>query len=651
MKNVKTSILCSILCALTACGGSSSGDKPKINSSSSLSSSSAISSSSESSQSSESSESSESSSLSSSSVSEASSSVVSSSESSASSESSSSVSSSSSESSSVESSSSTSSSSSSVNVVAQTGVFIDSAVAGVTYLASPSGFNGITSVTGQYQFAEGDTVVFSIGEIEFPTVTAKGVVTPVDMAASGDPSDPIVINIAVLLQSLDADGDPANGISIPAAAVAAASQNVNFSQPYLDFAASVLPVVQHTDSTKAVVTATAASAHLAESLAQVNASSLVGAWHIQGDTYQYALFILDESRYAAVDNDTAEANGTAFEIGSYVWNQATGIVTLSDIQKTISDLDAQPPMASGNTLKLNGNELTLIDADESFVLHRLMATPANSLRGGWSFIEEGTLVVFAYTDTHYLMGQYSEADEVGQAGAEIGTYTRNTETGEFVVTTTDDTNDQWGLSHPCAVLDLQEPNDLRCGPGGRDIVQTLIVTGDTLTFTSEADTIANDGEEQSHLLERVNGVPDGDAHLKLELTLTLTDYEQGELFTQGGTMQCDLNQPRTVGETETINESWVLGNNSGRSTWTSDRPATFNPTTNAINFERHDPVSSIPGHSGFFTESWEHFEGTYNAGEDHVITGTYTEKYSLTRSTDTSVSTCEATFSVVGVLR
>src|SRR5690606_35935253 len=127
-----------------------------------------------------------------------------------------------------------------------------------------------------------------------------------------------------------------------------------------------------------------------------------------------------------------------------------------------SDLDAQPPMASGNTLTLNGNELTLTDADESFVLHRLTATAANPLKGGWSFIEEDTLVVFAYTDTQYLMGQYSESDEVGQPGAEIGTYTRDTETGEFAVSTTHDTNGQWGLSHPCAVLDLQGTKDLTC---------------------------------------------------------------------------------------------------------------------------------------------------------------------------------------------
>jgi len=96
-------------------------------------------------------------------------------------------------------------------------------------------------------------VVFSIGAIEFPSVVAKGVVTPVDMAASGDEADPIVINIAVLLQSLDADGDPSNGISIPAAAVTAAAQNVDFTLTYSAFAAEVLPVVQHTDTNKTVV--------------------------------------------------------------------------------------------------------------------------------------------------------------------------------------------------------------------------------------------------------------------------------------------------------------------------------------------------------------------------------------------------------------
>lgn len=649
--------ICSLALVLAACGGGSSGGGSKASSSapvssSAVSSSVAVSSSAPLSSSSSSLSSSSSSTVvavsSSSLANSSSSSSVGLSSSSSSAESSSSLSSSS--------LSSVSSSSSSVVAVAQTGVFVDSAVAGVSYETSPGGFSGVTSATGQYRYAEGDTVVFSIGEIKFPEVVAKGVVTPVDMAASGSATDPVVVNIAVLLQSLDADGNPANGITIPAAAVAAATQNVDFTQSYTAFAAEVLPVVQHSDNSKTVVSDTAAVAHLEESIAQVKTSSLVGTWYIhgQGDAgvYDYVLFIIDDSHYAAIDHDSSIANGAALEIGTYSWDQVTGKVTVTPTSETESGLDAVPPMANNNTLVLDGDTLTLSDADEDFVLTRLKATANSPLKGGWSIINEEVQVFFAFTDTHYFMGQESEADEVGHPGVELGTYTHNTETNAFVVDTELDTNGQWGASHPCAVLDHEESNDLSCGPGGRDIVQTFTVTGDTLTFISEADTI-DQGEESPTYFERINGVPDGDTHLKLELTLTLNEYSQGTKYQRdNGTMQCDLDSPPSIGDIETVNESWVLGSNPNRRTWVSTVPATYNPSTKKLSFDSHEAVKPVPNHPGFFEEFWDTLDATYNEGENHVITGTYTEKYSLTWTRNAAdVSTCIGTYSVVGVLR
>lgn len=53
----------------------------------------------------------------------------------------------------------------------------------------------------------------------------------------------------------------------------------------------------------------------------------------------------------------------------------------------------------------------------------------------------------------------------------------------------------------CAVL-VDDSADLTCGPDGAEIVQTLEVDGDTLTFVSEADTIANGGEQQPVVFTR-----------------------------------------------------------------------------------------------------------------------------------------------------
>ncbi len=611
MKNLAVGVLCPLVLVLTACGGGSSGSKPKSSSSAAVSS-----------------------------VAPASSSAAVSS-----------VASSTAVSSSSDSSVSSSAASSS-SVAAQIGVFVDSAVAGISYQTTPGNFSGVTSPTGQYQYAEGDSVVFSIGAISLPSVTAKGVVTPVDMKGTG--SDQVVTNIAVLLQSLDSDGDPSNGISIPSAAAAVATSPVNFDQSYSSFATAVLPVVRHSDPAKVVVDEVAAKEHLEGSLSKL----LVGTWYIHGtsgaDSYDYVLFVLDEENYAALDHDSGD---TRIERGTYSWNQATGVVTVNPTFGNPSGLDVYPPMANGNTLVLDGNVLKLSDADETFDLTRLVPTQESPLKGGWFIGDE---VVFAFTDDLYVMGQFTEADDAGEPGLELGTYSYNAETKVITYETQVDFNGQWGLSHPCAVIsDSEHPqyessNFFNCGPEGRPIVQTFEVTGDTLTFISEADTIANNGEEESVPMERVvDGVPDGDVHLKLELTLTLTAYQQGQLFNpEGATMQCDLNQAPTEGETETLWESWVIGGSADRKSWISSEEATYNPETGKLTLNSQEDWARIPGHPGFWEKWTDTVDLTYQPGQENVIVGTVTEVNNLSWDRNREqVSTCTSTYSVVGKLR
>jgi|GEM_PF-5990068 len=120
--------------------------------------------------------------------------------------------------------------------------------------------------------------------------------------------------------------------------------------------------------------------------------------------------------------------------------------------------------------------MTLTDGDEVFELHRLVGSAEHPLNGGWSMRGEDALVLFAFTDTQYLMWQQSEADDSGQPGIEFGTYNYNLETGAVVVDTQVDTNGEWGLSHPCGVFEGHpESNDLHCGPEGREIVQTKLL--------------------------------------------------------------------------------------------------------------------------------------------------------------------------------
>jgi hypothetical protein len=95
----------------------------------------------------------------------------------------------------------------------QTGVFLDSAVTGATYRTS-SGLNGITDAQGRFDYRAGDTVTFSVGGIDLPAAKAAAKVTPLDLVGATHAGDSRAIAIARLLQSVDDDGDPDNGIRI-----------------------------------------------------------------------------------------------------------------------------------------------------------------------------------------------------------------------------------------------------------------------------------------------------------------------------------------------------------------------------------------------------------------------------------------------------
>lgn len=93
-----------------------------------------------------------------------------------------------------------------------TGIFLDSAVEGLNYATSTT--NGITNATGEFTYQTNENITFSLGDIEFPTILAKSVITPLDIIGTNDINNISVINVLRLLQSLDVDGEPANGIQI-----------------------------------------------------------------------------------------------------------------------------------------------------------------------------------------------------------------------------------------------------------------------------------------------------------------------------------------------------------------------------------------------------------------------------------------------------
>ena len=114
-----------------------------------------------------------------------------------------------------------------------TGRLLDTAVGGAAYVA-PSG-SGITDEKGTFNYNHGDTVEFKLGSLSLGKAKGAAIVTPMELA--GD-SDNKLQNLLILLQSLDVDGNPNNGISIPANAASAVSASINLDSDPAAFAAS-----------------------------------------------------------------------------------------------------------------------------------------------------------------------------------------------------------------------------------------------------------------------------------------------------------------------------------------------------------------------------------------------------------------------------
>jgi hypothetical protein len=121
------------------------------------------------------------------------------------------------------------------------GMFLDAAVQGLGY-QSGSNPPASTNENGEFTYEIGAPLTFSIGCVELGTLPdGAPVVTPFDFGPDA------AINIARLLQTLDLDSDPANGIDISEAAAALSSCSIGdatFLSDALTFESEIAPVLQ-----------------------------------------------------------------------------------------------------------------------------------------------------------------------------------------------------------------------------------------------------------------------------------------------------------------------------------------------------------------------------------------------------------------------
>jgi len=160
------------------------------------------------------------------------------------------------------------------------GVFMDGPVGGLNY-ATPT-LKGVTKANGIFEYKAGETVTFSVGTLVLGSTFGKPVVTPLDIVPGAkDVKDQRVVNICVLLQTLDQNGDSADGLMISEKSASFVSQygkDINFNKPVRAFSfdaglRSVMAELNNVDAfgemPRAVKPPTVAQKHLEATLADL----------------------------------------------------------------------------------------------------------------------------------------------------------------------------------------------------------------------------------------------------------------------------------------------------------------------------------------------------------------------------------------------
>ncbi len=321
---------------------------------------------------------------------------------------------------------------SSSNTDSSTGVFVDSAVQGVAYQTTTQ--SGTTNALGEYEYAAGETVTFSIGGVTLPPVAAKSVVTPFDMAGTKDASDRKVLNIGRLLQSLDSDKDPSNGITISAATIKEL-ESLELSGDDFDTADddsfkskfNGYKLDDDDDASNDWKTDTEVQEHL------LNANGIVGTWMLKSSdaTGLVLLKLLANGQYALL-SDQQDKAGDVLQIGTYALNASGTSITLSklvgDNSTTLVSELAYPIEVSD---ELSEFEINVSDGGSKFerlVSLKDQAKSADAINGVWKFaLDDNKVAVFNKGGT-YTVFSLEDSTVDGSVVYEQGTYQLTGET-------------------------------------------------------------------------------------------------------------------------------------------------------------------------------------------------------------------------------
>jgi hypothetical protein len=358
------------------------------------------------------------------------------------------------------------------------GVIVDSPIDGLNYSSAPSGLSGVTDSTGHFNYRASDTVTFSLGGKTLGSIPAAPQVTLLTLLGATTVTDPRVVNLAQLLQTLDTNPDP-NVITLPSQAQLPDLQINDFSSPTFDPDMAII-------LGKPLVSEGAAIAELQTQLTALG-SAAWGGWVLGSSsdpTELLVIFAFPNGNYMtsvhAPNTNPPDFNISGIESGAWNWDTLTGALTAAVAVNTDSQ-SGFSGVVGPTSVSIEADTMTMTRPQDVPVIISLsrLVTTANPIVGAWYGYKTDEPGVPPISIAFFEDGTYMHAEDGtsgnGQPGMERGTYQWNQTTTCFVSTTTTvDTNLEHGLSH------TQNKNSSLTQPCS----ETLVIEGDTLTHIS-----------------------------------------------------------------------------------------------------------------------------------------------------------------------
>jgi hypothetical protein len=288
------------------------------------------------------------------------------------------------------------------------GVFVDAPVEGLTY--ESDGITGTTDSAGNFIYKVGKNITFSINGVSLPPVQGASMLTPVDLVGASSPDSPEAINIARFLQSIDADGNPDNGIRIDK------SKMANSATTPANWTTDSLSTLVTTAALSAAPTESAARTHMKSQIAALSGlprMSLVGRYSAGGSTSISRLYAeiisyhkLSKSAFITIDEPLTN-NPTSFARISLSGLTTTGMKTRAEDNNEVvstQNLTLGTPVnvathvndsgftAGGvQSLDISGNLLAIAVANATKNLNGVIAFYTLDANGAATFVRKVTV--------------------------------------------------------------------------------------------------------------------------------------------------------------------------------------------------------------------------------------------------------------------